>query len=87
MRKIYVLGAGSVLEAIEKAKKILEIKKDSGIEVICVDSKEDVPMRDSISSTIPLIEITKLQCYPKEYTNCYIDKKRKSHERSYKYHK
>lgn len=86
MKKVYVIGAGSGSEAIEKARRILDINGD--IEIICVEDMEDIPLKEQLSSDPSVIQ----QIY--EFKSCPIlpyesfeSKKMKGHERPYKYHR
>jgi hypothetical protein len=87
MKKVFVIGAGTGLEAIEKAKKVLELKED--VEIICVESMEDVPFKERLKSDPSIIQqIHKFKALPKfEIPFIETDKKRKGHERPYKYHR
>jgi hypothetical protein len=84
MKKVFVIGAGTGLDAIEKAKKFLELKED--VEIICVESIEDVPLPERLNSD--LSEIHKFSAPPILSSLTYFDdKKRKGYERPYKYHR
>lgn len=85
MKKIYVIGIGAGIEAIEKAKKILELKEEA--EIICVESMDEIPINKRLKSDSTIQQIHKLSA-PKiiPYTTFFEDKKRKGHERPYKYH-
>ena len=87
MKKVFVIGAGTGLDAIEKAKKVLELKED--VEIICVESMEDVPFKERLKSDPSIIQqIHKLEALPKfEIPFIETDKKRKGHERPYKFHR
>jgi hypothetical protein len=90
MEKVFVIGAGTGVDAIEKAKKILALKED--IEIICVESMEDIPFNERIKSDPSLIQqihqFSASQIIPvMPYFDDFKDKKRKGHERPYKYHR
>ena len=81
MKTIYVIGTESPV----KAREILNILDDT--EVICINSKEEIPIEARLSSD-PLIiqEIFKITARPQG--NCDVIKpKYRGHERPYKYHK
>ena len=89
MKKVFVIGAGTGLDAIEKAKKVLELKGD--IEIICVESMEDVPFNERIKSDPSVIQQIHKFTNPR-LAEPYVpyfetDKKRKGHERPYKFHR
>ena len=54
MKKVFVIGAGTGLDAIEKAKKVLDLKGD--VEIICVENMEDVPFNERIKSDPSVIQ-------------------------------
>lgn len=88
MKKVFVIGAGTGLDAIEKAKKVLELKGD--VEIICVERMEDVPFNERLKSDPSVIQqIHKFSAQPilAEITFMDTDKKRKGYERPYKYHR
>ena len=84
MKKVYVIGAGSGSEAIEEARKILEIKED--IEIICVKDMDDIPLKEQLSSDPSVIQkVYEFKAPP--LITYFDDKKRSGHERPYKFHK
>jgi len=90
MKKVYVIGAGIGLNAIETAKKVLEIKEE--VEIICVENMEDVPPSDRIKSDVSTIrQIHNYYSAPPILPSIYFDDidepKRKGHERPYKFHR
>lgn len=88
MKKVFIIGAGTGLDAIEKAKKLLELK--GVIEIICVESMEDVPFNERLKSDPSVIQqIYKISSPPilSPITFFDADKKRKGHERPYKFHR
>lgn len=87
MKIVYVIDAGGYSNDVLKAKKALLI--DDDVEVIFVESREDIPIKDRISSDPTIIqEIHKLVARPVMPDVClFVDKKKKSHERPYKFHK
>ena len=88
MKKVFVIGAGTGLDAIEKAKKVLELKGE--VEIICVESIEDVPFNERLKSDPSVIQqIHKFSAPPilPEMTFYDTNKKRKGHERPYKFHR
>lgn len=87
MKKVFVIGAGTGLDAIEKAKKTLELKGD--VEIILVETLEDIPLKERFSSDPSVIQqIHKFETLPRiEVAPYFPDKKRKGHERPYKFHR
>lgn len=87
MKTIFVIGAGTGLTAIENAKKVLELKQD--IDIICVESMEDVPFKERLKSDPSIIQqIHKFTAPPLlPQMTCFDDKNRKSHRRPYMYHR
>jgi hypothetical protein len=88
MKKIFVIGAGTDPDAIERAKKILELKDD--VEVVCVKTIEDVPPDERFKQCTPAVqEIYKISAPPVLPPMTFFDKgkKKKGHERPYKYHR
>ena len=87
MKKVFVIGAGTGLDAIEKAKKVLELKGE--VEIICVENMEDIPFSERIKSDPSVIQqIHELKASPIiPVTYFETDKKRKGHERPYKFHR
>lgn len=88
MEKVFVVGVGTGLDAIEKAKKVLELKGD--VEIICVETIEDIPFSERVKSVgSSIMEIHKYSAPPflPVMTYEHIDKKKKGHERPYKYHR
>jgi len=87
MKKVFVIGAGTGLDALEKAKRVLELKED--IEIICVESMEDVPFKERLRSDPSIIQqIHEFKAQPLLPSMTYFDdKNRKSHQRPYKYHR
>ncbi len=87
MKKVFVIVAGTGLDAIEKAKKTLELKGE--VEIICVESMKDIPFNERIKSDPSVIQqIHEINALPKiEVAPYFDDKKRKGHERPYKYHR
>ncbi len=87
MKKVFVIGAGTGLDAIEKAKKVLELKGE--VEIICVESMEDVPFSERLKSDPSVIQqIHELKAPPIIQVPYFeTDKKRKGHERPYKFHR
>ena len=87
MKKVFVIGAGTGSDAVEKAKKILKLKDE--VEIICVESMEDIPFNERIKSDPSVIQqIHEFKPFLKmEVVPYFDDKKRKGHERPYKYHR
>ena len=87
MKKVLVIGAGNGLDVIEKAKKTLELKGE--VEILCVESMKDIPFNERIKSDPSVIQqIHEFKALPKiEVAPYFDDKKRKGHERPYKYHR
>lgn len=87
MKKVFVIGAGTGLDAIEKAKKVLELKGE--VEIICVENMEDIPFSERIKSDPSVIQqIHELKAPPIIQAPYFeTDKKRKGHERPYKFHR
>ena len=87
MKKVFVIGAGTGLDAIEKAKKVLELKGE--VEIICVKNMEDIPFSERIKSDPSVIQqIHELKAPPIIQVPYFeTDKKRKGHERPYKFHR
>ena len=86
-KKIHIFGAGTGLDAIEKAKKVLELKGE--VEIICVENMEDIPFSERIKSDPSFIQqIYELKDPPIILVAYFeTDKKEKGHERPYKYHR
>ena len=87
MKKVYVIVAGAGDDAKEKANKVLELQDD--VEIICVDSVQDIPIDERSLIYNNVMEVHKFIARPL-FTDIqyeYIPKKRKGHERQYKYHK
>lgn len=80
MIKIYVIGASSIAEA----KKVFKLNNDD-IELIPVNSKEDIPINDRFTSAIA--ELHKFHAPETLPTNYFERNDKKGHERPYKYHK
>ena len=87
MKKVLVIGAGNGLDVIEKAKKTLELKGE--VEIICVESMKGIPFNKHIKSDPSVIQqIHEFNALHKiEVAPYFDDKKRKGHERPYKYHR
>jgi cysteine synthase len=87
MKKVFVIGAGTGLDAIGKAKKVLELKGD--VEIICVESVNDVLFKERLKSDPSIIQqIHELKALPNfEMPFIETNKKRKGHERPYKFHR
>lgn len=88
MKKVFVIGAGIGAGAIETAKKVLELKDD--IEIVCVESMDDIPLRERIKSDPSVVQQIHKFSAPREIPQTpyfYADEKRKGHERPYKYHR
>jgi cysteine synthase len=88
MKKIYVVGVGTGLSAVGKAKEILELKED--VEIICVGSRDDIPFKERLKSDPSIIrEIHKFSAPQMLPAPTYFDtnKKIKGHQRPYKFHK
>lgn len=87
MKKVFVIGAGTSLVAIEKAKKVLELKDD--VDIICVESLEDIPFNERLKSDPSVIQqIHEFSTPPILPSMTYFnDKKRKGYERPYKFHR
>jgi len=87
MKKVFVIGAGTGLYAIEKAKKLLQLKEE--VEIICVESMENIPLSERVKSDSSVIQkIHEFKASPKIYVAPYFhDKKKKGHERPYKFHR
>lgn len=88
MKKVYVIGAGCGLNAIGKAKKVLELKEE--VEIICVEKMEDVPFKERLKSDPSIIQqIYEFKAPPIIPVMPYIDtdKNKKGYERPYKYHR
>lgn len=88
-RKVYVIGAGIDSTEIERAKAIIG-RKD--IEVICVNSKDDLPKDDALAYDILVVsQMHKYQAHPPipelKVVTYEPEPKRKGHERPYKYHR
>jgi len=87
MKTVYVIGAGVGPDAIDRAKKLLELKDDD--KIVCVESMEDVPVTERMKLEHPNIQqILKIEAPPiPEPIQYFEDKKRKGHERPYKFHR
>jgi hypothetical protein len=88
MKKVFVIGAGTGLDAIEKAKKVLELKGE--VEIICVESMEDIPFNERIKSDPSVIQqIHKFSAPPIIPVMPFFEtgKEKKGHERPYKFHR
>lgn len=86
-KRVYVIGAGVGIGAIEVAKTVLELEE--GVEIICVKTIEDVPLKERFELDSSVIQqIHKLNA-PPIMPLIYFEKeeKRRGHERPYKYHK
>ena len=81
MKTIYVIGTESPV----KAREILNILDDT--KVICVKSKEEIPLEARLSSDPSICqEIFKYTARPQINADV-VRPKYKGHERPYKYHK
>jgi hypothetical protein len=88
IKKIYIIGAGSGKASIEKVKRDLKLKED--IKIILVESMEEIPLEDRLNSNPSIIQqIHKFSAHPilRPITYYNDNKKRKGHERPYKYHR
>jgi len=92
MKKLFVICAtGAGLKALEKAKKALEkeaLELKKGVEIICVESIEDIPLKERLISDPSIIqEIYTISAAPILPSMTYFyNKKRKGYERPYKDH-
>lgn len=89
-RKIYVIGVGADIKAVELAKKILELENNNNIEIICVENENDIPADVRfLSDASKIRHIFKLEAPIKSIINpqFFYEKKHKGHERPYKFHK
>lgn len=90
MKKAFIIGSVSDL-AIERIKLGLGLKED--VEIICVESIEDVPIQERLkyagSHIHDIHTLKKLEEDIKLLPSIHYaeDKKRKGHERPYKYHR
>lgn len=90
MKKIYVIGAG---ENREKALQILKkkfIESGKTVEIVCVESEEDIPLSERFSSDpskVQHIHEFKAPVFNPVVEPLYYYEKRKGHERPYKYHR
>lgn len=88
MKKVFVIGAGIGTDAIETAKKVLDLKDD--VEIICVENMEDIPLKERIKSDPSVIQQIHKFSAPREIPLMpyfHTDKKKKGHERPYKFHR
>jgi hypothetical protein len=87
MKKVFVIGAGTGLDAIEKAKKDLDL--DDTVDIICVNNMDDVPLKERLKSDSSVIQqIYEISARPNlEIPLILNNKRRKGHERPYKYHR
>lgn len=88
MKIIYVIGAGTGLDAIEKARRALALSEET--EIICIENMEDVPFKERLKSDPSLIQqiytIKNLRMAEPYIPYFEKQEKRKGHERPYKYH-
>lgn len=89
MRKVYVIGVGTGSDAMTTARRLLADTPD--VELICVNSMEDVPLEErmkSVNDSIMQIHTIKPQHIFEDLKLIETyHKKRKGHERPYKYHR
>jgi hypothetical protein len=90
MKKVYVIGAGTGLNASKEAIIVLNLNEND--EIICVNSIEDVPLEERIKSDPAVIQyIHKFTARPElpelNLIDIRKDKKKKGHERPYKFHR
>jgi hypothetical protein len=88
MKKVFVLGVKAGLNTIEKVEEALKISKD--VEIIHVESIEDVPLKERLSSDPSVVQkIYTIDDSAIYQHNFYIDenKKKKGYEKPYKYHR
>ena len=82
--KVYVIGA----ESPEIAKKILEIEQQD-IEVILVNSIDDIPLEQRFKSDAPIVQEIFTISAPKQLPELirFDNKGKIGHQRPYKFHK
>lgn len=88
MKKIYVVGIGAgEFASTEMAMRLA--KEHPHCEIVCISSIEEMPMEDRIKSHS--IGIHTFKCHPINTVALIdtqkVDRKRKGHERPYKYHR
>ena len=80
MKSIYIIGGTS----IEQSRRLFDIPND--VNVVLVNSKEDIPLEDRVSSNIG--SIIPFKRLTPDDPSIYWDKPKKSSwKRDYKYHK
>lgn len=85
MEKIFVIGLGTGLDAVEKAEKLLELKDN--VEVICIENKEDIPINERFKDNNHNVkEVFKFEARKFIDASFFETKKHKGHERPYKFH-
>lgn len=88
MKKVYVIGAGTGLNASKEAITVLNLNEND--EIICVNSIEDVPLEERIKSDPSVIQqIHKFSAPPIIPVMPFFEtgKEKKGHERHYKFHR
>jgi len=79
MKTIYVIGKSTEIEA----RKILAVPNE--IEIVMVNSMDDVPIEERLSSITR--SIYEIKAPPKLPELAYIKPPKQNHKRPYKYHK
>ena len=86
MNKVYIIGSNET-----NVKKITEeiLERNKSAEIIFVENIKDIPFEERLKSVNPpmIIENYKFINHPDLRSTVFFDKKRKGHERPYKYHR
>lgn len=86
MSKVYVIGSDET-----NVRKITEeiLADNKSAEIIFIKDIEDIPFEERLKSVNPpmIIENYKFINHPDLTSTVFFDKKRKGHERPYKYHR